>query len=463
MKIAKRNLSCIILIIVFAIGGFYGWQKYKVFMSAPTTRLAAGSYYPQMPPDDHHIYIQLPINHDDPTFGTFTDFYLLSPNFKPGGNIIFQLYDNQQEMVGMIASTSDFKVFDNRIGNEMSYVLIGNRGVSPTLFPEVFNKDGSPNYALALELYGSNQQIEDIEAVRQDMVKRGLLSEDGKIMIYGGSGGGVLIQQYLDKYGEHVSRVLIESTGAMDLARKNNLTFAKKLYDSNPVAAEVYYKLYQKGKSSPSLAWMLFKIGLEGDTQLQIDILNGDNSSFDLRRKYLYVINWFKLPQNFPLINLIFRFPQELEVKVRIWEVVGDDLIKYNPTSAKEINLMYESLKVLLSDFLEAYRKGEIKSFSCELDRSKYQGEVMVWANTGDQDFGPHIARLISNAYPHSKLAVFEEKAHHVIRKSEFQLNFTKTFFETGLYSQETQKYFDDNSRLVPQLNHTPITAQPLP
>lgn len=58
----------------------------------------------------------------------------------------------------------------------------------------------------------------------------------------------------------------------MDLARKNNLTFAKNLYDSNPVAAEGYYKLYQKGKSSSSLAWMLFKIGLEGNTQLQTDI-----------------------------------------------------------------------------------------------------------------------------------------------------------------------------------------------
>jgi hypothetical protein len=192
------------------------------------------------------------------------------------------------------------------------------------------------------------------------------------------------------------------------------------------------------------LAWMLFKVGLEGNTQLQTDILTGYNNLFDLRDKYLYIKNWLEIPKNFLLINHIFHSPQELEVKVRMWEVVGYDLINYNPTSAKEINLMYESLKVFLSDFLKVYSNGEIRTFSCDLDRSKYPGEVMVWANTGDQDFGQEIAKLISTSYPHSKLAVFEEKAHHILKKSDFQLDFTKTYFKTGLYSLETQKYFDN-------------------
>ena len=91
--------------------------------------------------------------------------------------------------------------------------------MSPTLFPEVFNRDGSIDYSRALRFYGSEDQVDDIEAVRQDMQKKRLLPKDGKIMLYGGSGGGVLIQQYLDKYGEHVSRALIESSGTPDLAK----------------------------------------------------------------------------------------------------------------------------------------------------------------------------------------------------------------------------------------------------
>ena len=135
MKFTKRKIFLMILSSALLIVVIYGWHEYKVYMAPPATRLAVGSFYKEMTPDDHHIYIQLPVDHNNPSLGTFTDFYLLSPNFRPGGNVIFQLYDNQQEMVGMISSSSDFEVFDDRIGKDLSYVLIGNRGVSPTLFP----------------------------------------------------------------------------------------------------------------------------------------------------------------------------------------------------------------------------------------------------------------------------------------------------------------------------------------
>jgi pimeloyl-ACP methyl ester carboxylesterase len=413
-------------------------------MSPPTRRLAAGSFYKEMPPDSHHIYIRLPIDHGNPELGSFTGFYLLSPNFKPGGKIIFQLYDNQQEMVGMIASSADFEAFDERVGKEMSYVLIGNRGVSPTLFPEVFKKDGSVDYKKALKLYGSDEQIEDIETVRLDMENRGLLPSDGKIMLYGGSGGGVLIQQFLNKYGNHVSRVLIESTGAPDIARKNGHPFIKTLYNSNPTAAQLYFKLYKEGNTSASLAWMIFKIGLEGNTELQTEVLEGKQHFFNLSGRFIYLKNWLKLSQNFQIVNLFMSFPVELEVKVRMWEVAGSDLINYNPKTEMEIIPLYESLKYLLADLLNSNYKGEIATILINPDRSQFQGEVLIFANEGDQDFGPDIARLISSAYPHSRLAVFNENAHHILKKDRFQLRFTRAFFESGLYSDSVRKYFDD-------------------
>ena len=116
--------------------------------------------------------------------------------------------------------------------------------------------------------------MDDIEAVRQDMQKKGLLPEDGKIMLYGGSGGGVLIQQYLDKYGEHVSRALIECSGGPDLAEEHNTTFMKKTYLSNESLAKSYFSLMQNGEDTASLAFMLYKIGMSGNTDLQNQIVN---------------------------------------------------------------------------------------------------------------------------------------------------------------------------------------------
>jgi len=120
-------------------------------------------------------------------------------------------------------------------------------------------------------------------------------------------------------------------------------------------------------------------------------------------------------------------------------------LIRYQPSSPEEINLLYESLRVLLADFLDAYQAGQIPLYDFNIDRSKYTGEVMVWANTGDQDFGPQIAELITAAYPQARLAVFKENAHHVTKKPAYQLDFIKSFIDTGLNSPETQKHFDDN------------------
>lgn len=444
--IINWKIPILLFFAIIVAGGIYGWQEYQAFNAVPTTRLAAGGYYPEIPPDENHRYIQIPLDHQDPALGNFTDFYLLNPGFKAGSSVVFWLFDNQQEAVGMINSSGDFEYFDADLGG-LSYVLIGNRGVSPTLFPEVFNKDGSVNYPLALKLYGSNEQIDDIEAVRQDMQRKGLLPKNGEIMVYGGSGGGVLVQQYLDKYGEHVSRALIESSGGPDLAREHNVTFMKKTYDSNPVVAESYFALSQKGDPTPSLAFMLFKIGLDGNTELQKKIVNSKTDIFALGDKLAYLKTWLVPSNNFPLIHLLLDAPMELEVKVRTYELVAEDLEKYHPTCGQDICLGYEWTKVLLDDFIEAHEEGIIPIRQININRSRYQGEVMVWSGTADQDFSNQTGQWLSNSYPHSRLAVFDD-VHRLQKHLHYYREFRRAFFTTGLNSSKVQGYFNDDRQL---------------
>ncbi|MCO5384147.1 MAG: hypothetical protein NHB15_20470 [Methanosarcina barkeri] len=444
-KIRGVKLFKFLVLFILAAGLVYGWFEYREFTAVPATRLAAGSYYPEMPPDSHHYYLQLPIDHNDPSKGNFTDFYILSPNFKPEEKVIFWLFDNQQEAVGMVNSSEDFADFESNLGG-LSYVLIGNRGVNPTLFPEVYNKDGSVNYNFAMKLYGSSQQIEDIEAVRQDMKNKGLLPPDGKIMLYGGSGGGFLVQQYLDKYGSHVSRALIEFSGAPDLARKHNVTFASNLYESNPDAANAYFAL-SRNETRPSLAYAMFKLGLHGDKDSQKRIVESQTEKAAFRDKYLYFKNWINPAYNFPLVNVIISIPSEVEVKVRIYELVGADLMEYNPTSPQEVNLMYEWTRIVIADFLKANAEGIISTPNFNLNRSTYTGEVMVWSGTGDQDFNRQMGQLISDSYPYSQQAIFND-AHKRDKYNEYYLNFRKAFFVTGLNSSETQSYYRDSRQV---------------
>lgn len=431
------------LLLLFSVGLLYASIKYHEFMSPPSTRLLSGNYYDNMPPDSSHIYLQLPLDHKDPEKGNFTGFYILSPDFRKGSPVVFQLYDNQQEKVSPFSDSTGFEEFEEVIGKNNQYVIIGNRGVPPTIFPELFDANGNTDISKALQLYGSEQQVEDIEAVRLDMLHKGLLPLDGKIMVLGGSGGGFLVQQYLDKYGEHVSRALIESSSAPDLCLQANLPFAQNFIESNVNGAKLYDELYKNNEIELGLNWLLFKIGLEGDTTLQNSILRKESNWINIKK------HWKRLsiPNNSFVIKKIFQSPSTLEVRVRIWELIGADLIKYQPKNAPEYNLMYASMIEFLPDFIEAYKNKMISVPSFNINREKYTGEMMIWANTGDQDFGSSRANLLIKKYSNSRLIVFNGASHR-IKKNKWHYDLLNAYFTKGFNSEEFKQLLKEEDSI---------------
>ncbi len=191
LKIFGKIFFGISLIVGIAIS-----FKIRSLFDVPTTRLDLDKFYPEMPPDEKHHYLVMPIDHNNKNRGQFKGFYILSPNYHIGSEVIFILTDGQMELVD---TEPDFNFFENLLP-ELSYVLIFVRGQSPTFFPEVYRKDGSIDFKEAMTLYNSDQQIEDIEIVRQDLLKKSLVPSDGKVMLLGASGAGVLAQQYMARY-----------------------------------------------------------------------------------------------------------------------------------------------------------------------------------------------------------------------------------------------------------------------
>lgn len=54
----KRKIKITTLVVLLGALAFV-WQEYREFSAVPKTRLAAGQYYPEMPPDEHHDQRQL--------------------------------------------------------------------------------------------------------------------------------------------------------------------------------------------------------------------------------------------------------------------------------------------------------------------------------------------------------------------------------------------------------------------
>ncbi|PKK88020.1 MAG: hypothetical protein CVV64_20585 [Candidatus Wallbacteria bacterium HGW-Wallbacteria-1] len=433
----------------------YFYQQYDLFMTPPKSRLASDAYYPQMPPDTRHHYLNLPIDHFNHLKGSWRGFYCLSPSFGIDNStsvnfseVVFFLTDGQMELV---SPGMDFDFFDRELKG-FPYVVMGHRGHSPALFPEVYTKNGALNISLAKQLYGSGQVVEDIEAVRRDMISRGLLQADGKIMVMGASGAGFLVQQYLSKYGEHVSRAVILVSGAPDIALKKGIVNNHDFQDFNAEGCDLLKKVIEKrGYDRAELCWMLYQIAREypDPRRKQNDVLklmlSGTFSDYFRALKYR-----FNPKFNLALIREIFRSPASDCVKIRWYELVSEDLKKYiseKSSGMGRINLLLEASEILLGDFItdsgsadsgtadtRSVDSGLSHSGLFQINRKSFNGEVLVISGTADVVFSPEIGRLIADAYPNSRFVTVDD-GHRMHLNRKAQLEMREEFFHKGLSS----------------------------
>jgi len=425
-----RSLLVVVLSVAGAASGIWGCRRWHGTHEPPEARLALDAYYPEMPPDANHRYLNLPMDYTDESSGRFRAFYVLSTNFNPKDPVVFFLTDGQMELVG---PEMDFSFFDEQLPG-VSYVLIGHRGHCPTLFPEVY-PDGKLDLRRAMNLYGSWQRIEDIERVRKDMVSAKLLPSDGRIMIFGASGAGLLAQQYLQRYGEHVTRTLLATTGAPDLARQHGWTYARNLaeIDSQAAASLSEIAKLENGRRA-NLAYMVFQLARQGQSGLATlrKIVHEE-----LTHNFLpYTLHDLHMSLRWALTRTLLSLPAADAVKVRMYELLGRDL---QSMSSYGYDL---PLYVWSAEVLKNFLQEPVSLPNLQLDRSRYQGEVLVIAGKDDVVFSPAIGNAIASAYSRSRLLLVRG-GHQLELDPEYQRAVRRAFFLHGLHAGETVLLLD--------------------
>ena len=427
----RRALTRVLLTLLgltALVGGSVGHAAYRASRKPPISRLALGAFYPEMPADTRHPYLNFPLDYGDPSSALFRGFYILSPHFQSDASVVFFLTDGQMELVG---PNPDFSFFEAELPG-LSYVLIGHRGHSPTLFPEVY-RAGKVDLRHAMSLYGSAQRVEDIERVRRDMVEQRLLPPDGRIMIFAASGAGVLAQQYLQRYGDHVSRVLLASTGAPDLAREQGWDYARRFaeFDSSS-AADLGKVLRTRSISPASLTYLLFQLGREGKEGrvAQRKVIRGLLG----HNPFPYV--WYRLHPslNWLLSSIVLDAPAADAARVRMYELLGADLQRYGTTSRPDVSLMYTWTSKLLEEYLAA----EVAVPELRIDHSRFQGEVLVISGLDDVVFSPEIGKAIAKAYPDGHFVVVRG-GHRLEQDRGYHRAIRTAFFVLGLQAPRTE------------------------
>lgn len=147
--------------------------------------------------------IEVPYDHKSPGLGRASLYFEFGATYDRTKPTVFIIADAQQfyvrrEQVARLQQTL--------FGESFNVVGIVGRGSTQEFIRFALGTNNQPDWVRAWRIFNSEQLINDIEAVR-----RAVVGNNGKILLYGRSGGAFLVHQYLAKYGVHVQRAFTQA------------------------------------------------------------------------------------------------------------------------------------------------------------------------------------------------------------------------------------------------------------
>src|ERR1044072_5734530 len=144
--------------------------------------------------------VRVPLDYSAPKNGSARIYYELGARFDRKKPTVFVVADGQQFFMrkGAVAD-----IQKKRFGPGFNVVGVVGRIDCPDAVKACKAKTGAIDWVRGYRFYKAEQWIGDLESVR-----RRLVGANGKIMLNGQSGGAFLCHQYLEKYGDNVSRVV---------------------------------------------------------------------------------------------------------------------------------------------------------------------------------------------------------------------------------------------------------------
>ncbi|MEW5764078.1 MAG: alpha/beta fold hydrolase [Acidobacteriota bacterium] len=142
--------------------------------------------------------VEVPLDRENPALGRASIHAEFGASFDPAKPVLFVIADAQQFYVRKGAMAELQK---RRFGSAFNVVGIIGRGFTPEFIRAAQGPGGEPDWEKAWAVFSADEWVEDIETVRRTIV-----GAEGKILLYGQSGGAFLVHQYLAKYGQHVAR-----------------------------------------------------------------------------------------------------------------------------------------------------------------------------------------------------------------------------------------------------------------
>jgi pimeloyl-ACP methyl ester carboxylesterase len=185
--------------------GVPGWcaPAFAVAVHAGATLAGAQEAPSPSPSPGIQRSLTVPLDHARPEGGRATLRYELGAPFDPARPTVLVIADGQQYYLRPGATAA---LQRDVFGDRVNLVGILTRGSTPEFVQAALDPEGRPDWLKAWRIFNSSQWVEDIDAVR-----RAVAGDRGRVMVFGRSGGGYLVHQYLVRHGAHVSRAFTQS------------------------------------------------------------------------------------------------------------------------------------------------------------------------------------------------------------------------------------------------------------
>ena len=234
-----------------------GRRRAKTANLLPSLALAALSVVATTAPAAETLRVDVPIDHALPDGGSYEVIVEFGAPFDPRKPTVFVIADGQQFYVREGAVS---RLQDDLFGREINVAGLIGRGSllsHEAARSQVIDATGEVDWAAAWRLLRAAQWIEDIEAVRAEV-----LGERGKVMLFGRSGGGLLVHQYLTIHGDNVSRAFTSAPVANPWSAFAGLDadrFWTEIGASSPDAQKRVLALLDRGDFERSRIAMAFQ------------------------------------------------------------------------------------------------------------------------------------------------------------------------------------------------------------
>ena len=147
--------------------------------------------------------INVPVVYEKPALGKAQIALDFGATFNKNLPTVIVIADGQQFYVQPGAMKA---LQESTFGNAVNVVGIITRGTTPAFINAALTPTGKPDWFKAWMIFNSNEWVQDIESVR-----KALVGGNGKVYLYGRSGGAYLVHQYLSRYARHVAKAFTQS------------------------------------------------------------------------------------------------------------------------------------------------------------------------------------------------------------------------------------------------------------